>query len=236
MRVRGLGGPGPSGLGLGMGWGTFRGWDSGRGRGRGRGMGIGRGLRQGMGRGRGAIRGRGMGRGSGGGADRGVATVWVAVTAAGLCTVFAVVLVLGQVVAARHRAGGVADLAALAAADRALEGAEAACVAARRVALAQDALVVRCAVQGEVADVTARAGFGPYQPTVRARAGPPAAPSAGTPTDPPLRPPAGSSGGGPADPLGMPPAGPLAGAPTDPPVRSPAHSSAGAPGEPRAGS
>nr|WP_097880618.1 Rv3654c family TadE-like protein [Streptomyces sp. st140] len=115
-----------------------------------------------------------MGRG----ADRGLATVWVAVTAAGLCTVFAVVLALGQAVAARHRAGGAADLAALAAADRALEGAEAACESARRVALAQDAAVVRCAVQGEVADVTARAGFGPYLPTVRARAGPPAGPSA----------------------------------------------------------
>ncbi|MFE2500437.1 Rv3654c family TadE-like protein [Streptomyces rubiginosohelvolus] len=143
-----------------------------------------------------------MDRGSGGGADRGVATVWVAVTAAGLCTVFAVVLALGQAVAARHRAGGAADLAALAAADRALEGAEAACEAARRVALAQDAAVVRCAVQGEVADVTARAGFGPYLPTVRARAGPPAGASAGAPTDSPVL------------------------APTDPPVRAPAGSPA----------
>ncbi|MET8603203.1 Rv3654c family TadE-like protein [Streptomyces rubiginosohelvolus] len=150
-----------------------------------------------------------MGRG----ADRGVATVWVAVTAAGLCTVFAVVLALGQAVAARHRAGGAADLAALAAADRALEGAEAACEAARRVALAQDAAVVRCAVQGEVADVTARAGFGPYLPTVRARAGPPAGPSAGAPTDPPVPVPAGSSGGPPEGLRVRPPAGPSAQAP-----------------------
>ncbi|MCA1272103.1 helicase [Streptomyces sp. 7G] len=134
-----------------------------------------------------------MGRG----ADRGLATVWVAVTAAGLCTVLAVVLSLGQAVAARHRAGGAADLAALAAADRALEGAEAACEAARRVALAQDAAVVRCAVQGDVADVTARAEFGPYLPTVRARAGPPTGPSAGAPPDPPVQPPAGTSGGPP---------------------------------------
>ncbi|MFH9209549.1 Rv3654c family TadE-like protein [Streptomyces globisporus] len=124
-----------------------------------------------------------MGRG----ADRGVATVWVAVTAAGLCTVFAVVLALGQAVAARHRAGGAADLAALAAADRALDGVGAACEAARRVALAQDAAIVRCAVQGEVADVTARVGFGPYLPAVRSRAGPPVTPSAGAPTDPPVR-------------------------------------------------
>ncbi|MFE6767424.1 Rv3654c family TadE-like protein [Streptomyces fimicarius] len=111
--------------------------------------------------------------GEGRGGDRGVATVWVAVTAAALCTVFAVVLALGQAVAARHRAGGAADLAALAAADRALEGASAACEAARRVALAQGAVLVRCAVLGEIADVTARSRFGPYEPAVRSRAGPP---------------------------------------------------------------
>ncbi|WP_322784789.1 Rv3654c family TadE-like protein [Streptomyces sp. VB1] len=112
------------------------------------------------------------------GADRGVATVWVAVTAAGLCTVFAVVLALGQAVAARHRAGGAADLAALAAADRALEGTVAACATARRVALAQGAVLVRCAVRGEIADVTARSEFGPYLPAVRAQAGPPVDPGA----------------------------------------------------------
>ncbi|MFJ3556172.1 Rv3654c family TadE-like protein [Streptomyces anulatus] len=118
-------------------------------------------------------------RAAGLGTDRGMATVWVAVTAAGLCTVFAVVLALGQAVAARHRAGGAADLAALAAADRALEGVVVACETASRVALAQGAEVVRCAVHGEIADVTARSGFGPYLPTVRARAGPPADPRAG---------------------------------------------------------
>ncbi|MCI4039868.1 hypothetical protein MQC87_01510 [Streptomyces sp. TRM75563] len=91
---------------------------------------------------------------------------------------FAVVLALGQAVAARHRAGGAADLAALAAADRALEGASAACEAARRVALAQGAVLVRCAVHGEIADVTARSRFGPYEPAVRSRAGPPTVPRA----------------------------------------------------------
>ncbi|MEU7328566.1 Rv3654c family TadE-like protein [Streptomyces parvus] len=181
--------------------------------------------------------------GSGGGADRGVATVWAAVTVAALCTVFAVVLALGQAVAARHRAGGAADLAALAAADRALEGAEAACEAARRVALAQDAVVVRCAVEGEVADVTARSGFGPYLPTVRARAGPQAGPSGRAPTDAPARPPAEPSGDAPAEPPGDVPAeprggyraDPLAGVPSDDPVRPPAGSPVGAAGEPRAG-
>ncbi|MFD0021811.1 Rv3654c family TadE-like protein [Streptomyces sp. NPDC058382] len=93
-------------------------------------------------------------------------------TTATLCTVFAVILALGQVVVARHRAGGAADLAALAAADRALEGAAVACRAAREVAGAQGAEVVRCAVQGEIADVAARVRLGPYAPEVRSRAGP----------------------------------------------------------------
>ncbi|MEE1773659.1 flp pilus-assembly TadE/G-like family protein [Streptomyces sp. JV185] len=107
--------------------------------------------------------------------DRGLATVWVAMTTATLCAVFAVVLALGQVVAVRHRAGGAADLAALAAADRALQGPGAACGAAEQVAAAQGAVVVRCAVRGEVADVTARVSLGPYEPVVRSRAGPPGA-------------------------------------------------------------
>ncbi|WP_405664081.1 flp pilus-assembly TadE/G-like family protein [Streptomyces sp. NBC_01166] len=105
--------------------------------------------------------------------DRGLATVWTAVTTTTLCVVFATVLALGQAVAARHRAGGAADLAALAAADQALRGAETACGAAGEVALAQGAEIVRCVVQGEIADVTARARFGPYAPEVRSRAGPP---------------------------------------------------------------
>ncbi|MGW1097225.1 Rv3654c family TadE-like protein [Streptomyces sp. NPDC002455] len=102
-----------------------------------------------------------------------MATVWVAVTTATLCAVFAMVLALGQAVSARHRAGGAADLAALAAADQALKGAEAACAAAGEVAEAQGAEIVRCGVTGEIADVTVRARFGPYAPEVRSRAGPP---------------------------------------------------------------
>ncbi|MEV5600281.1 Rv3654c family TadE-like protein [Streptomyces sp. NPDC052299] len=115
--------------------------------------------------------------------DQGLATIWAAVTTTTLCTVFAVVLALGQVVVARHRAGGAADLAALAAADRALEGKEPACASAEEVARAQGAEVVRCAVLGEVADVTALVRFGPYAPEVRARAGPAeSAPPAGGPS------------------------------------------------------
>lgn len=135
-----------------------------------------------------------LGRDSGGGGgrdgdgDRGLATVWVAMTTTTLCAVFAVVLALGQVVAVRHRAGGAADLAALAAADRALQGPGEACGAAGKVAAAQGAVVVRCAVSGEIADVTARVSFGPYAPAVRSRAGPPAA-APGSPEPPPPPPP-----------------------------------------------
>ncbi|MFF9688944.1 Rv3654c family TadE-like protein [Streptomyces sp. NPDC014623] len=125
-------------------------------------------------------------RGGPGTGDRGLATVWVAVTTATLCAVFAMVLALGQAVSARHRAGGAADLAALAAADRALRGVEVACGAASEVAEAQKAEIVRCGIQGEVADVTVRVRFGPYTPEIRSRAGPPAAP-------PPPQPPAPSA-------------------------------------------
>ncbi|MGW8766933.1 Rv3654c family TadE-like protein [Streptomyces sp. NPDC055815] len=110
---------------------------------------------------------------AGRGGDRGAATVWVAFAACALCVVFGVVLALGQAVAARHRAGGAADLAALAAADRALWGEAEACAAASRVAVAQGAELARCAVRDGISDVTARVVRGPYRPEVRSRAGPP---------------------------------------------------------------
>jgi secretion/DNA translocation related TadE-like protein len=105
--------------------------------------------------------------------DRGSATVWAAIATTTMCAVFAVVLGLGQAVVARHRAGAAADLAALAAADHALRGPAEACGRAIEVAAAQGAEVVSCALGGEVADVKVRVSFGPYAPTVRARAGPP---------------------------------------------------------------
>ncbi|GAA3749782.1 Rv3654c family TadE-like protein [Streptomyces tremellae] len=95
-----------------------------------------------------------------------------AVLACALCALFGVLLALGQAVAARHRAGAAADLAALAAADTAPYGGAAACRRAERVAAAQGARLAACAVQGPVAEVTAVARVGPYAPHVRARAGP----------------------------------------------------------------
>lgn len=89
-----------------------------------------------------------------------------------LCVVFGAVLAMVQAVVIRHHAGGAADLAALAAADHWMDGGTEACAQADRVARAQSARVVRCAVLGEVSDVTVAAGRGPLTAEVRARAGP----------------------------------------------------------------
>ncbi|MEU5236655.1 Rv3654c family TadE-like protein [Streptomyces lydicus] len=104
--------------------------------------------------------------------DEGSATVWTVFAAAALCAVFLALLGVGQAVTVRHRAGGAADLAALAAADQALQGQAGACAVAGRVATAQRARLVRCSVTGEVADVSVEAGRSPFLARVRARAGP----------------------------------------------------------------
>ncbi|WP_031041806.1 Rv3654c family TadE-like protein [Streptomyces sp. NRRL F-5650] len=108
--------------------------------------------------------------------DRGSATVWSVAAIAVLCLVFGVVLALGQAVVARHRAAGGADLAALAAADHWAEGGTAACDRADRIARAQGTRLVRCALTGQVSDVTAASGRGPFAAEIRARAGPAATP------------------------------------------------------------
>ncbi|MFE9705975.1 Rv3654c family TadE-like protein [Streptomyces sp. NPDC005930] len=118
--------------------------------------------------------------------DQGSATVWSVGALAVLCLVFGIVLALGQAVVARHRAAGGADLAALAAADHWAEGGTAACDRADRVARAQRTRLVRCALTGQVSDVTAASGRGPFTAEVRARAGPgsPATPAPGWPATP----------------------------------------------------
>ncbi len=124
--------------------------------------------------GRGGLRRWALARRTGGryGSDRGSATVWSLGAIAVLCVVFGAVLALGHAVTVRHRAAGGADLAALAAADHWADGGEAACVLAGRVATAQRVRLVRCAVEGEIADVTAASGGGPFTAEVRSRAGP----------------------------------------------------------------
>ncbi|MEV0208194.1 Rv3654c family TadE-like protein [Streptomyces sp. NPDC050788] len=134
-----------------------------------------------------AFRGHRWWRGSRGG-DRGSATVWSVGAIAVLCVVFGVVLALGQAVAIRHRAAGAADLAALAAADHWADGRRAACTRAERLARAQGSRLVRCVVVGEISDVTAASGRGPFAAEVRARAGP-AGPGPGpAPAGPGVRP------------------------------------------------
>lgn len=101
--------------------------------------------------------------------------MWAVFCAMTLCLVFAGVVSLGQAASARHRAAGAADLAVLAAAENAFHGSRSACAVAVRVATAQGARVVRCTVREGVADLTAKVSWGPYEPRIRARAGPAAA-------------------------------------------------------------
>lgn len=162
-------------------------------------------------------------------ADRGSATVWSIGAIAVLCVVFGVVLALGQAVVARHRAAGGADLAALAAADHWAEGHAAACARAGRVARAQGARLVRCALVGDTSDVSAASGRGPFAAEVRARAGPPG-PLPQIPRPPlpgGLAPTAASSADGPA--------ASSAGGPAAPPVAPQDDPSVTAPVAPRAG-
>jgi secretion/DNA translocation related TadE-like protein len=80
--------------------------------------------------------------------DDGAATVLVL----GLCAVVllagTVAAALGAVAVARHRAASAADLAALAAASRVLEGRHVACGAAELVARRADARLRSCRVEG----------------------------------------------------------------------------------------
>lgn len=101
--------------------------------------------------------------------ERGSATVWSLGVVAVLLALFTAGLLLVQAVVLRHRAGAAADLAALAAADHALDGRERACALAAKVATAQGARLAGCTVTGEVADVVAEV----HGVRIRSRAGPP---------------------------------------------------------------
>lgn len=101
--------------------------------------------------------------------------MWAVCALGVLCVVFGALLAMGHAMAVRHRAAGAADLAALAAADTWAEGGEGACATAGRVARAQGARIVRCTVEGQIAEVTAASGTAPFTAEVRARAGPPGA-------------------------------------------------------------
>lgn len=84
--------------------------------------------------------------------DRGSATVLVLGLASVLAALCVLLMALGSVAVARHRAAVAADLAALAAAARSLDGPSAACAYAGQVAKAQDAAMMSCTFVGEPVD------------------------------------------------------------------------------------
>jgi secretion/DNA translocation related TadE-like protein len=87
--------------------------------------------------------------------DRGSGTVLVLALSTVLVMVGMLLAALAAVGVARHRAASAADLAALAAADRALVGERAACAAAARAARAVGADLEACRLTGDIADVVA---------------------------------------------------------------------------------
>ncbi len=109
--------------------------------------------------------------------ERGLGTILVLAVVTLLLAVLGGVLALGQTLIARHRAASAADLAALAAADRALEGNAAACAAAAAIAAEHAAVITTCRLDGDIVDVMAAfplpaalRALGPAR--ARARAGP----------------------------------------------------------------
>lgn len=113
--------------------------------------------------------------------DRGAAAVLVLACASVLVLFGMAASAVAAVAVARQRAASVADLAALAAAERTLEGEQEACRRAAVVAARSGAGVASCRLWGDVAEVVVRVrppgrlgGLGTA--IGRARAGPVAAP------------------------------------------------------------
>lgn len=109
--------------------------------------------------------------------DRGSATIWAVAGIAALLLLGAMVMEVGAATATRHRADAAADLAALAAAEYATDGEQAACDHARWVAGGMRVHLARCRLAGwnaliEVSDqpTGVLAGFGAA--TAHAMAGP----------------------------------------------------------------
>jgi len=113
----------------------------------------------------------------GAGAERGSATVWMLVACGVLALVGVAAVLVGAAVVARHRATSAADLAALAGAVRAVQGADA-CGAAARLAAANAADLTACTASADAVvdvevSVPVRLGrLGVLSATARARAGP----------------------------------------------------------------
>lgn len=94
--------------------------------------------------------------------ERGSASIWVLALSAVLAVAVVAAVLVGSAITLRHRAAAAADLSALAAAGRALEGQAAACAAAADIAAAMTAELDGCTVTGLVAQVwvTAAADLG----------------------------------------------------------------------------
>lgn len=114
--------------------------------------------------------------------DRGSASVLVLSLAVVLVLVGAVLVAVGGAVVARHRAQSAADLGALAAAQRALDGEAGACAAAWSVIEAVGARLDGCGLRGTDAVVVAvvdlhgrLATLGPARGSARAGRAPPPA-------------------------------------------------------------
>ena len=108
--------------------------------------------------------------------DRGSGTIYVLAMTAVVVLLTLAGLALGQAVVARHRAAAAADLSAISAASRVLNGPISACQAAALVARSQGAHLITCRIDGEVAEVTVQVLSGllsaHYPATGVARAGP----------------------------------------------------------------
>lgn len=109
--------------------------------------------------------------------DKGFVTVAVVGLLLVLLCLGGLTATMGSIAVLRHRAAAAADLSALAAAQHAIEGPQAACAAAQTVARAHGADLRSCQLEGSEAIVAVRiggpgrlAGLGHAQG--RARAGP----------------------------------------------------------------
>ncbi|GGF10620.1 Rv3654c family TadE-like protein [Williamsia phyllosphaerae] len=109
--------------------------------------------------------------------ERGVATVFGAWLIVGLVSLVVAVVFVGSAVVARHRVQSVADLAALAAAQRAMLAQDDPCGAARTLAATSPVTIARCRADGAdvVVVATTDVDLGPFgvrQARAVARAGP----------------------------------------------------------------
>jgi secretion/DNA translocation related TadE-like protein len=107
--------------------------------------------------------------------DAGMATVTVLALGGVASAAVVVGVLLGGIVAARHRAAAAADFAAIAAAERSYAGSAAACRSAAQIAAANRAEVEWCQLSGRTAEVRVRvrvagpfARLGPARATARA--------------------------------------------------------------------